>query len=51
MTAHPKICPTTGELHFFGYGSLTSPHLTYHRADASGELDHQPGRRRARARP
>ncbi len=19
-TAHPKICPTTGELHFFGYG-------------------------------
>jgi carotenoid cleavage dioxygenase-like enzyme len=38
MTAHPKICPTTGELHFFGYGSLTSPHVTYHRADASGEL-------------
>ena len=21
MTAHPKICPTTGELHFFGYGN------------------------------
>ena len=20
MTAHPKICPTTGEMHFFGYG-------------------------------
>ncbi len=38
MTAHPKICPTTGELHFFGYGSLTTPHVTYHRADASGEL-------------
>jgi carotenoid cleavage dioxygenase-like enzyme len=38
MTAHPKICPTTGELHFFGYGSLTGPHVTYHRADASGEL-------------
>jgi carotenoid cleavage dioxygenase-like enzyme len=38
MTAHPKICPTTGELHFFGYGSLTSPHVTYHRADAAGEL-------------
>jgi carotenoid cleavage dioxygenase-like enzyme len=38
MTAHPKICPTTGELHFFGYGSLTSPHVTYHRVDASGEL-------------
>ena len=28
MTAHPKICPTTGELHFFGYGNSfnrTSP--------------------------
>ncbi len=21
MTAHPKICPRTGELHFFGYGN------------------------------
>ena len=38
MTAHPKICPTTGELHFFGYGGLTPPYLTYHRADAVGEL-------------
>jgi carotenoid cleavage dioxygenase len=38
MTAHPKICPTTGELHFFGYGSLTNPHVTYHRADATGQL-------------
>src|ERR1700747_1717224 len=38
MTAHPKICPTTGELHFFGYGSLSAPHVTYHRADANGEL-------------
>ncbi len=38
MTAHPKICPTTGELHFFGYGSLFEPYVTYHRADASGEL-------------
>jgi carotenoid cleavage dioxygenase-like enzyme len=38
MTAHPKICPTTGELHFFGYGSLTNPHVTYYRADASGQL-------------
>lgn len=38
MTAHPKICPTTGELHFFGYGSMLSPHVTYHRADANGEL-------------
>jgi len=38
MTAHPKICPTTDELHFFGYGSPTSPYVSYHRADSSGEL-------------
>jgi carotenoid cleavage dioxygenase-like enzyme len=38
MTAHPKICPTTGELHFFGYGNIFAPHVTYHRADADGEL-------------
>src|ERR1700694_1661733 len=38
MTAHPKICPTTGELHFFGYGNIFEPHVTYHRANAEGEL-------------
>ncbi|MCC2274948.1 carotenoid oxygenase family protein [Streptomyces sp. ET3-23] len=38
MTAHPKTCPDTGELHFFGYGGLEPPYLTYHRADAAGEL-------------
>ena len=38
MTAHPKICPTTGEMHFFGYGSIFEPHVTYHRVDANGEL-------------
>jgi carotenoid cleavage dioxygenase-like enzyme len=38
MTAHPKICPTTGEMHFFGYGNILEPHVTYHRADANGEL-------------
>jgi carotenoid cleavage dioxygenase len=27
FTAHPKICPTTGELHFFGYG-FVPPFLT-----------------------
>lgn len=37
MTAHPKTCPTTGQLHFFGYGARP-PYLTYHRADAHGEL-------------
>jgi carotenoid cleavage dioxygenase len=37
MTAHPKLCPRTGELHFFGYG-YAPPFLTYHRADAAGRL-------------
>ncbi len=39
MTAHPKLDPTTGELHFFGYG-FTPPYLTYHVADAAGTLVH-----------
>ncbi|HWC84554.1 MAG TPA: carotenoid oxygenase family protein [Pseudonocardiaceae bacterium] len=39
MTAHPKICPTTGELHFFGYGGLQPPFVTYHRANAAGDLE------------
>ncbi|MGH3560916.1 MAG: carotenoid oxygenase family protein, partial [Mycobacterium sp.] len=38
MAAHPKICPTTGELHFFGFGSILAPHASYHRADADGDL-------------
>ncbi|BBX19902.1 carotenoid oxygenase family protein [Mycolicibacterium duvalii] len=38
MTAHPKICPTTGEMHFFGYGNISAPHVTYHRVDADGTL-------------
>jgi carotenoid cleavage dioxygenase len=37
MTAHPKVCPRTGELHFFGYG-IMPPFLTYHRANAAGDL-------------
>jgi carotenoid cleavage dioxygenase len=37
MTAHPKLCPVTGELHFFGY-AFAPPFLTYHRADAAGKL-------------
>jgi carotenoid cleavage dioxygenase len=37
MTAHPKICPVTGELHFFAYSHLP-PFLTYHRADRGGAL-------------
>jgi carotenoid cleavage dioxygenase len=37
MTAHPKIDPGTGLMHFFGYG-FTPPYLTYHVADATGAL-------------
>lgn len=37
MTAHPKICPETGEMLFFGYGVMP-PYLTYHRVDAAGQL-------------
>ncbi|TCK19904.1 carotenoid oxygenase family protein [Pseudonocardia endophytica] len=37
MTAHPKTDPSTGELHFFGYG-LSEPYLTYHRLSAAGRL-------------
>jgi carotenoid cleavage dioxygenase-like enzyme len=39
MTAHPKFCPKTGEMHFFGYG-FAPPFLTYHVADADGKLVH-----------
>jgi carotenoid cleavage dioxygenase len=39
FTAHPKLCPETGELHFFGY-SPVPPFLTYHVLDASGALVH-----------
>ncbi len=37
MTAHPKICPKTGEMLFFGYG-IMPPFLTYHRVSATGDL-------------
>jgi carotenoid cleavage dioxygenase-like enzyme len=37
FTAHPKICPSTGELHFFGY-RVVPPFLTYHVANADGVL-------------
>jgi carotenoid cleavage dioxygenase len=35
MTAHPKLDPATGDLHFFGYG-FVPPYLTYHVAPADG---------------
>jgi carotenoid cleavage dioxygenase len=34
MTAHPKRCPATGDLLFFGY-SIVAPYLRYHRWSAS----------------
>jgi carotenoid cleavage dioxygenase-like enzyme len=37
MTAHPKMCSTTGEMHFFGYDQRP-PYLTYHVADANGRM-------------
>ncbi len=37
FTAHPKPCPRTGELHFFGY-RFVMPFLTYHVLDAAGAL-------------
>ena len=37
FTAHPKLCPATGEMIGFGYG-LMPPYLTYHRVSAAGEL-------------
>lgn len=38
MTAHPRICPETNELLFFGYKMMAKPFLTYHRVSSSGEL-------------
>jgi carotenoid cleavage dioxygenase len=37
FTAHPKVCPLTGELLGFGY-SLVEPYLTYLRVSAGGDL-------------
>ena len=37
FTAHPKICPITGELLAFGY-SAVPPYLTYLRISPNGEL-------------
>ena len=38
MTAHPKIDPATGRMHFFGY-DFTAPYLTYMVANPDGTLD------------
>ena len=38
MTAHPRICPKTGELLFFSYSMMSEPYLTYYRANPAGKL-------------
>ena len=37
FTAHPKICPVTGEMLAFGYSAF-APYLRYLRVSASGEM-------------
>jgi hypothetical protein len=37
FTAHPKVDPSTGDLHGFGY-NFTAPYLTYYVVDAAGDL-------------
>jgi carotenoid cleavage dioxygenase len=38
MTAHPKVCPITGELLAFSYLNARQPHLQYIRVSAEGDL-------------
>ena len=38
MTAHPKVCPTTGELLAFSYFNFAQPYLNYICIGADGEL-------------
>jgi len=39
MTAHPRIDPATGAMHFFGWSPF-APYLRYHVVDANGTLVH-----------
>jgi carotenoid cleavage dioxygenase-like enzyme len=38
FTAHPKVCPTTGEMLGFGYNVVGPEYLRYYRFDAAGAL-------------
>ena len=38
FTAHPRVCPVTGELLAFGYSFLEQPYLAYYRIDPQGQL-------------
>jgi carotenoid cleavage dioxygenase-like enzyme len=40
FTAHPHVCPETGEAHFFGYELISAPFVTYHVLNSAGELIH-----------
>jgi carotenoid cleavage dioxygenase len=40
FTAHPHVCPDTGEMHFFGYELINAPFVTYHVLDRDGTLVH-----------
>ena len=38
FTAHPKICPVTGEMLAFGYSLVERPYITYYRISPTGEM-------------
>lgn len=38
MTAHPRLDPQTGELHFYRYSLFTEPYLTYYVANPQGQM-------------
>ena len=38
MTAHPRVCPETGEMLFFAYSMMEEPYLYYYRVSKEGEL-------------
>ncbi len=43
FTAHPRVCPETGELLAFGYTMMAEPYVHYYRLDAKGDLvQHEP---------
>lgn len=38
FTAHPRVCPESGEMLAFGYSFMEQPYLAYYRIDAQGHL-------------
>ena len=38
FTAHPKVCPFTGEMLFFGYRLDKAPYINYSVVSKTGEL-------------